>query len=190
MNIKNKEQNIRLLDELNLNRIESHKFSIIGKNIVGTKGYKDMLTSLFFGDLKCSIRSNIPGGIFIHDLTFDEFIVATYSLKGGDYYLVESLKQPDDKNMIVQGYVKVTKDYDVVAELNRVKGLNMREAMRNPPIILTFNDLYDRSPRYLNKILDLIYKHELFDHIVEFTQYDCAVGVKKENIIIWEVRNY
>ena len=39
-----------------------------------------------------------------------------------------------------------------------------------------------------SKIMRYITEHELYDVIVEFSVYDCKIGVNKENVVISELR--
>jgi hypothetical protein len=53
-------------------------------------------------------------------------------------------------------------------------------------------DIFDRRIKkipYIEEAIDYIYKHNLFDYIIEFVVFDIKVGVFKENIIIYEIRN-
>lgn len=64
--------------------------------------------------------------------------------------------------------------------------------MKSPHWTLNPNDLIKKkySIAGLNKVIDYICCHELFNVIVEFSMYDVPVGVNQENLIIWEIRNY
>jgi len=42
----------------------------------------------------------------------------------------------------------------------------------------------------LTEAIDFIVKHELFNIYVEISVFEIPVGIKRENIIIWELRNY
>ena len=69
---------------------------------------------------------------------------------------------------------------------------SVRDALRNPTFNLNTN-IFDKR---LNEIsnFDLIYQYisenELYNVIVEFALFDTGVGIKKENIIIYELRTH
>lgn len=42
----------------------------------------------------------------------------------------------------------------------------------------------------LTEAIDFIVEHDLFNMYVEISVFGIPVGVNRENIIIWELRNY
>lgn len=109
--------------------------------------------------------------------------------------LQPSLKRYDDEFLVLQGDIEVGRfTTQVKATLNDAPGVSLREATNNPNLYKTYqwNWVEDKDPEItgLRQIMNYIFKHELFDMIVEFTIYSRPVGKNNENLIIWELRNY
>ena len=94
--------------------------------------------------------------------------------------------------MILQGDIQVDSDMRMLATLNDEKGISLRQATGKPKYNLSLNLLEQKDPpiRGIGKVVDYIFRHELFDVVVEFTLYNCPAGCNDEEIVIWELRNY
>lgn len=70
---------------------------------------------------------------------------------------------------------------------------SVRDALSNPTYNLKTN-IFDKKLNaipYFNLIYQYVIEHQLKDIIVEFALFDKKVGIKKEPIIIYELRtNY
>jgi hypothetical protein len=97
-----------------------------------------------------------------------------------------------ESHRIVCGEIFIDQDWNLVASLDDGTYGAVRDCMVHPKYIWKFNLLegYQPSIYGFNQVLDYIFSHELFGIVVEFSLYDIPVGVNKENIIIWELRNY
>ena len=79
------------------------------------------------------------------------------------------------------------------ASLSDIKNISNREAMQMPKYnIWNHNLAEDKDPniRGFNEVVDYIISKELLGMVVEFSLFEIPVGVNKERIIIWELRNY
>jgi len=190
MVIKNKIQSEEIINKLGLNGIEQiiiieNEWSKIDKYIKET-GYTHY-----------SVRSLKADGKFHHNLSIYELYKLIWSMKSGTkVQIVQSLKKQDESDLLLQGYVCVFDNYDIIAELNDKPGFAMRQVMNVSEQELKmkyyFNDVENKAPRCLvnSGIIDLIYEKGLFNCVVEFTYYNTPVGRNKEQLLIWEVRSY
>ena len=59
------------------------------------------------------------------------------------------------------------------------------------PNIFLKTDIFNNKIKYikgLDEVISYIFKHFLFDIIIEFCVYDIPLGIYKENVVIFEVR--
>ena len=79
------------------------------------------------------------------------------------------------------------------ASLSDIKGISNRIAMLDPKYNIYDYDLKERRDptiRGISTVIDYISANGLIGMVVEFSLFDIPVGINKENIIIWELRNY
>lgn len=97
-----------------------------------------------------------------------------------------------EAHRILCGDIQIDYDYNVLASIDDDYTKPFRDCENDSKYRLNFNLLYDYEPNIkgLRSVIDYLYKHELFGMVVEFSLYDIPVGINKENIIIWELRNY
>lgn len=184
MLISSKKQSDDIIKKLDLNRIDGKTFT--ANEITEAEKYIKTSPYPLFGirDRKTAM------GTFHHGVTPED---AMQKIKGYEVFTVcESLIAADKNHLLLQGEIEVKKNLDVIASLNDEAGTSNRDAMKNPKYKISFNDAMESTPKIIgfNTVLNYIYTHELFDCVVEFGYYDIPVGVKRENIIIWELRNY
>lgn len=96
-------------------------------------------------------------------------------------------------NQLLVGEIEFLSNSEVYAILSIDPTASARDAINNPKYNLK-TDIFDKQ---INKIphFDIIYQyimsHNLQDVIVEFALFDKAVGIKKEKVIVYELRtNY
>lgn len=131
-----------------------------------------------------------PCGEFKYKLTREQ--VLSQSRLYENFAIYESLADAD-QHLTLQGEIEIESNFIMKASLSTAPGIPNRVAMQNPEYNIYNYDLKERrEPDIpgLQNVIDYICKHELIDMVVEFTLYPTYVGVHKENIIIWELRNY
>ena len=96
--------------------------------------------------------------------------------------------------MVIQGDIFVDSKLNVIGTVSKVKGETLREVTNNPSMFETIKcNIVDEKINVgirseVHKIIDYICEHNLFNVIVEFSMYDCSVGITGDNIIVWELR--
>lgn len=96
------------------------------------------------------------------------------------------------ENQVLVGEIEILSNGEVYLTLSIDPTASVRDAFRNP----TFNFKTNIFDKRLNKIpnFDLIYQYVsqngLYDVIVEFSLFNKEVGIKKENIIVYELRTH
>lgn len=188
--IMNKKESIKFLKERDLNRIESTEFYNIFEII---KPKTKELNNFLNKHAKFAIRSTGKNGKFIYETTFTDLVYnynKFYDIN--KYQLVESLKQQDDNNLLCQLEIEIDKHQRCHGWISREKGMSMREAVSHPSTAHFYNiDINTiKKYEYASKPIDYILRHGLIGMIVELSYYNVPVGIKNENIIIWECRNY
>jgi len=100
----------------------------------------------------------------------------------------------NDGSLIYQGEIILSEDYEL-ARINRTPGITNREAMSRSDCINFNSKSWDSrknlwSNKELRPIVDYCCKYTLIGCVVEFGFYKVPVGVNREKILIWELRNY
>lgn len=183
--IKNKYESDYLIKKIGLNRMSEKIFTenstldelkiFLEENIYKYYNIRDKSTS---------------AGKFLYMKTKDEILEASKQYK--KYAVYESLAIADDK-LILQGDIEIDIDFIMRASLSDVKGISNRVAMQKPIYNIYNYDLKEKrepSIRGLSRVIDYISSHCLIGMIVKFSLFEIEVGINKENIIIWELRNY
>jgi len=141
-----------------------------------------------------------PSGKFLYKLTPEE--VLEYSKSYEVFSVYESLAEAD-KMLVLQGDILISNDFSITASLSDIKGISNREAMYKPvykvwgdlvykPFFCKGENPWQKIPDIpgLDTVIDYVCAHELIGTVVEFSLFDVPVGIKRENLIIWELRNY
>jgi hypothetical protein len=182
MIVKDKAASAKLIQRLGLNRVEQETFHAGNRTEIQTYISRT-------GYPLYNIRDNI-GRMFKPLVPAKEVLdtIQSYTC----FSIFQSLQEIDQKNLVLQGDIIICTNMEVLATLSDKKGITLREATTSPKYKLSFNLLERREPRIkgLKEIIDYIFRHELFGHVVEFSLYDVPVGVNQENILVWELRNY
>lgn len=129
-------------------------------------------------------------GNFRYKLTRNEILEVSKQYK--HYAIFESLADADSQ-LILQGDLEIDKDFVMRASLSDIKNISNRLAMQEPKYNIFNYDLKEKrdpSIRGLKEVIDYISRNNLIGMVVEFSLFAIPVGIKKENIIIWELRNY
>lgn len=128
-------------------------------------------------------------GKFRYKLTKDEVIAR--SVEYDRFSVYESLWEADER-LVIQGDIFINNSFELIASLDSRKNIPLRSATNNPMYMLSIDLKERREPSIpgLTEAIDFIVKHELFNIYVEISVFEIPVGIKRENIIIWELRNY
>ena len=182
--IKSKAQSDCELRKRKLNRMAESVFD--KENIHELKSYLETTGCKYY-----NIRDKGTSmGKFLYKITAEE--VLKHSSQYEKFSVYESLAAADE-TLMLQGEVFISKDFVLTASLSDIKGISNREAMKEPVYQVYDLDLKERrepSVPGLSKVIDYIAEHELIDMVVEFSMFGISVGTQKENLIIWELRNY
>ena len=94
-------------------------------------------------------------------------------------------------NKILTGDILISRDNNFTITASSNKECDLR-SFPEPSYIFS-SDIFDKRIKHIpgsNKIIDYIYKHELFDIIVEFCVFDIPLGINNEYVIIYELRTH
>lgn len=184
MIINNKIESYNKIIELNLNKFPEQLFHSNEEEKV--KQFKKDYPAKYY-----AIRDKSkPGGVFKLKVPRNKLLneIKNYSV----YTInVSSINYID--NQLLVGEIEILSNDEVFLTVSTNPTYSVRDAVSFPDYNLKTN-IYDKT---LNKIpcFDDIYsyiiKHHLKDIIVEFAFFNIEIGIKKEKIIIYELRtNY
>ena len=94
-------------------------------------------------------------------------------------------------NKVLTGDVFISRDNTFMITASTDKNCDHR-TFPEPKFIFS-SDIFDKrikSISGINRIIDYVYKYELFDMVVEFFVFDIPVGVNKEYVVIIELRTH
>lgn len=186
MVIKNKRESVARIKELGLNTFAVDIFGV--KDIDGiTKFFIDNPAQEYV------MRDPInPQGEFFFVRNIDECIANLTNY----YDLVTIVVSWNEykEDIVLLGDIKVKKGYssdevDITARTDI--NATHRNIYENPKYNLHTNLEDDRLwniPGF-SKLIKYIVDHDLYDLVIEFIVYDCPVGIKKEKIVIAELRS-
>lgn len=181
--IQTKHESDFTIERLNLNRLE-HK--IFNKNNIHR--LEEYLNSTHYNYY--NIRDTAVSGKFYYKLSKEE--VLEKSKEYIEFKIFESLYEADEY-LVLQGEIEISEEFIMTASLSSLINMSNRIAMQEPEVILYEYDLKEKrepSIKGLTAAIDYIVEHELIGVVVEFSIFSQKVGVHKENITIWELRNY
>lgn len=183
MEIKNKMESIRKINELKLNRFPEQVFNKGEEEKV--QEFLKMYPAPYY-----AIRDKSKaGGVFKLKVDYEKVLEEI-----GEYNLfsinVSSANYID--NQLLVGEIEFLSNGEVYAILSTDPAASVRDALSNP----TFNlktDIFDRG---LNVVphFDFIYQYiisnGLNDVIVEFSLFDKKLGINNEKIVVYELRTH
>ena len=183
MFIKNKLESMKKISELGLNKFPEQLFKAGEQEKV-----REFLTCYPVQYYAIRDKSK-AGGIFklkvaANDVLaeINDYDLFTFNVSSANYV----------ENQLLVGEIQILSNGEVYATLSVDPTASVRDALRNP----TFNLKTDIFDKKLNKIphFDLIYEyiiiHNLQNVIVEFALFDKEVGIRKERIIVYELRTH
>ena len=183
--IRTKEQSDYEIRARDLNRLVSRTFDV-------DVNESEILNFMEETNYKAyNIRDKVnAGGTFKYGVEPQDVLREIKGYK--KFSLAESLQEAD-KQLILQGDIEIDRNFNIRASLSDIAGISNRIAMQQPKYnIFNINLAEDKLPYIcgLDRVIDYICQHELIDMVVEFSYFNIPVGIKHENIIIWELRNY
>lgn len=183
INIKNKLESKNMIEKLGINRLQETLFK--GNEVSKVKEFLNNNEYKYY-----VIRDKInSSGNFLYKLTKTEVLkyVNDYEL----FSIAESSANFEE-HRILGGDIWITKDWEVIASVDDDCSKSFRDCENNSKYNLRFSLLEGYEPNIigLKSAINYILKHELIDVVVEISVYDKPFGVNKENILIWEIRNY
>lgn len=182
--IKNKQDSIDTMKQLGLNYFPLEIFDVKDED---------------------SIRS------FFQKYPAEEYVMRNPVKAQGKFYFVKNLEEALEKlknfktkvtinvsatpfkdDIVLLGDIKVNRGYNESVDLTARTDPDAthRNIYENPQYNLhrsLDDDAVWKIPGF-SKIMAYISEHELYGIIVEFAVYSCRLGVKKENVVIYELR--
>lgn len=183
MFIKNKLESMKKISELGLNKFPEQLFKAGEQEKV-----REFLTC--YPAQYYAIRDKSKaGGIFKLKVAANDVLA---EINDYDLFTINVSSANYVENQLLVGEIQILSNGEVYATLSVDPTASVRDALRNP----TFNLKTDIFDKKLNKIphFDLIYEyiitHNLQNVIVEFALFDQEVGIRKERIIVYELRTH
>ena len=183
MIIRNKLDSIKKISELNLNKFPEQLFKENEEEKV--KEFLQKYPAKYY-----AIRDKSKaGGIFKLKVDYNKVLD---EIKDYNLFTINVSSANYIDNQLLVGEIEFLSNDEVYAILSLDKGASVRDALSNP----TFNlktDIFDKKLNkipYFNMIYQYIINHNLKDVIVEFALFDKEVGIKKEKVIIYELRTH
>lgn len=183
MFIKNKLESMKKISELGLNKFPEQLFKTGEQEKV-----REFLTC--YPAQYYAIRDKSKaGGIFKLKVAANDVLA---EINDYDLFTINVSSANYVENQLLVGEIQILSNGEVYATLSVDPTASVRDALRNP----TFNLKTDIFDKKLNKIphFDLIYEyiiaHNLQNVIVEFALFDKKIGIRKERIIVYELRTH
>ena len=184
MVIKNKLDSINMINKLDLNKFPEMLFRENEEDRI--QAFIDSYPANFY-----AIRDKSKaGGLFKLKVDYDKVLD---EIKGYNLFTINVSSANYIDNQLLVGEIEFLSNGEVYAILSIDSTASVRDAIVNP----TFNFKTDIFDKRLNKIphFDFIYQYisnnKLLDVIVEFALFDKEVGLKRQKIIVYELRtNY
>lgn len=129
------------------------------------------------------------GGIFKLKVDYNKVLD---EIKGYNLFTINVSSANYVDNQLLVGEIEFLSNEEVYAILSVDPTASVRDALSKP----TFNLKTNIFDKWLNKIphFDYIYQYisnnNLYDVIVEFALFDKEVGIKKEKVIVYELRTH
>lgn len=184
--IENKKDAVETMKRLRLNYFPLDVFAV--DNLEGIKSFFDKYPAKEY----VMRNTDRPDGEFFFVSSFEEALPLLSKFE--KHVTIDVSYNEYKEDIVLVGDIKVTRDggYEMVDLIARddEDGTN-RNVYENPKYNLHCSlddDNLWKIPG-ISKLMDYINSHELYNMIVEFIVYDCKVGVRKENVVIVELRS-
>lgn len=183
MFIRNKLESIQKINELCLNNFPEQLFKENEQDKV--KEFLQMYPAKYY-----AIRDKSKaGGIFKLKVAYEDVLT---EILGYSLFTINVSSANYVENQLLVGEIEILSNGEVYATLSVDPSAFVRDALKNPKFNLN-TDIFDKK---LNRIpyFDLIYQyiinHNLQNVIVEFALFNTEVGIKKQNIVVYELRTH
>ena len=183
MIIRNKLESIDKINELGLNKFPEQLFKENEEERV--KGFIENYPANYY-----AIRDKSKaGGTFKLKVDYDKVLD---EISGYNLFTINVSSANYVDNQLLVGEIEFLSNGEVYAILSIDPTASVRDALRNP----TFNlktDIFDKKLNeipHFNYIYQYIMDNNLQDVIVEFALFDKEVGIKKEKVIVYELRTH
>lgn len=184
MIIKNKLESIKYINNLNLNKFPEQLFTQNEETKI--KEFLKTYPAPYY-----AIRDkSSPSGIFKLKVESNKVLKETKNYK---LFTINVSSINYAKNQLLVGEIEILSSNEVYATLSLNSKYSVRDALSNPDFNLK-TDIYDKILNQIpefNYLYEYILNNNLFDVIIEFSLFNKEVGLKKERVIIYELRtNY
>lgn len=183
MIIKDKIESINKINELGLNKFPEQIF----KNNEETK-VQEFLENNFANYYAIRDKSK-AGGVFKLKVDYDKVLE---EIQGYNLFTINVSSANYVDNQLLVGEIEFLSNGEVYAILSLDPLASVRDALSKP----TFNlktDIFDKRLNeipHFNVIYQYIADHNLYDVIVEFALFNKEVGIKREKVIVYELRTH
>ncbi len=183
MIIKNKLESIDKINELKLNKFPEQLFESGDEEKV-----KQFLQDYPAQYYAIRDKSKVEG-VFKLKVEYNKVLE---EIKGYNLFTINVSSANYVDNQLLVGEIEFLSNGEVYATLSVDSTASVRDALSNPTYNLK-TDIFDKK---INRIphFDVIYQyimsHNLQDVIVEFALFDIDVGIKKEKVIVYELRTH
>lgn len=184
MEIRNKLESIKKINDLGLNKFPEQLFK---KNQV--ENVLELLKQ--YPSEYYAIRDKSKaGGIFKLKVSYKDVLEEI-----SDYEIftinVSSANYAD--NQLLVGEVEILSNSGVYTMLTTDPTASVRDASKNPEFNIK-TDIFDKATLrkipYFDYIYEYIVSHHLENVVVEFSLFDKKVGIKEEQVIVYELRTH
>lgn len=184
--VTNKKDAINKIKELGLNHFPLEVFNVEDKE--GIKNFFDK----YKAEEYVMRNPNRTNAKFYFVKNYEEALANLAKIK--KEVTIDVSYRPYKEDIVLVGDIKISKrgfgagTVDLTARTD--SEATQRNIYENPEYNLHASLDEDRVWRIpgFDKIARYISEHELYDVIVEFSVYSCKLGVKKENVVISEIR--
>ena len=180
--IRNKQESAYLIESLNLNKLQDIYLKKFDKSVV--EKFLEENKAVYY-----AVRSRAVAGSRIFNLKVKREDVIDYVKDLSDFSINIS-SYGFWQNQLCTGEVKIGKDMGLSISVTNDPKASARDGAQKPDynFVTTIEDKRVDKIKGMREVINYIFKHELFDMIVEFAAYNINVGRNNEKVVIFELR--
>ena len=180
--IKTKQESLRLINSLKLNKLPEIYLKRFNEKEV-LKFLKEYPAEYY------AVRSKSQAGSKIFNFKVERNDVVSY-VNSLTEFSINVSSFGFSNHQLCTGEVRVGWDMSISVCVSNNPEFSARDAGLMPDynFISTIDDVRVKKIKGLKEVIDYIFKHELFDVIVEFAAFDILLGTRNENVVIFELR--